>query len=120
MRSIAMPSLSHQTESFERLNKALGLAKGTPLSERMASGKPSVEDSVMAEKVDEPNPDDIDKEQINTTLVRAPRFTRCASFFEKRGGVCRCHLLCCAERGRQTPEQMGSSIAVCCVDQAVQ
>jgi hypothetical protein len=37
---MAMPSLSHQTESFERLNKALGLAKGTPLSERMASGKP--------------------------------------------------------------------------------
>jgi hypothetical protein len=40
MRSMAMPSRSHQTESFERLNKALGLAKGTPLSERMASGKP--------------------------------------------------------------------------------
>jgi len=40
MRSMAMPSLSHQTESFERLNRALGLAKGTPLSERMASGKP--------------------------------------------------------------------------------
>src|SRR6516225_1937035 len=34
------PSLSHQTESFERLNSALGLAKGTPLSERIASGKP--------------------------------------------------------------------------------
>jgi hypothetical protein len=27
---------SHHTESLERLNKALGLAKGTPLSERMA------------------------------------------------------------------------------------
>ncbi len=40
MRSIAMPSRSHQTESLERLNKALGLAKGTPLSERMASGRP--------------------------------------------------------------------------------
>jgi hypothetical protein len=40
IRSIAMPSRSHQTDSFERLNKALGLAKGTPLSERMASGKP--------------------------------------------------------------------------------
>src|SRR5437763_903280 len=40
MRSIAMPRRSHQTESLERLNKALGLAKGTPLSERMASGKP--------------------------------------------------------------------------------
>ena len=36
----AMPSLSHQTESLERLNKALGLAKGTPLSERMAGGRP--------------------------------------------------------------------------------
>ena len=35
-----MPSLSHHTESFERLNKALGLANGTPLSERMASGRP--------------------------------------------------------------------------------
>jgi hypothetical protein len=34
MRSIAMPSLSHQTESFERLDRALGPAKGTPLSER--------------------------------------------------------------------------------------
>jgi hypothetical protein len=40
MRSIAMPSLSHHTDSLERLNKALGLAKGTPLSERMASGRP--------------------------------------------------------------------------------
>ena len=40
MRSIAMPSLSHQTESLERLNKALGLAKGTPLSDRMADGRP--------------------------------------------------------------------------------
>ncbi len=28
------------TESLERLNKALGLAKGTPLSVRMAVGKP--------------------------------------------------------------------------------
>src|SRR5579871_4048659 len=28
MRSMAMPSLSHQTESFERLNRELGLAKG--------------------------------------------------------------------------------------------
>ena len=38
MRSIWMPSLSHQTESFERLNRELGLAKGTPLSVRMARG----------------------------------------------------------------------------------
>ena len=36
MRSIPIPSLSHQTESFDRLNTALGLAKGTPLSEWMA------------------------------------------------------------------------------------
>ena len=36
MRSMAMPSLSHQTESLERLNRPLGLAKGTPLSERIA------------------------------------------------------------------------------------
>ena len=42
MRSMAMPSLSHQTESFERLNKALGLAKGTPLSERMAADAPDL------------------------------------------------------------------------------
>ena len=41
MRSISMPSRSHQTESLERLNKALGLAKGTPLSVRMAVGKPN-------------------------------------------------------------------------------
>jgi hypothetical protein len=34
------PSLSHQTESFERLNRPLGLANGTPLSERMACGRP--------------------------------------------------------------------------------
>src|SRR5512132_4105627 len=40
MRSISIPRRSHQTESLERPNKALGLAKGTPLSERMASGKP--------------------------------------------------------------------------------
>jgi len=32
MRSMAMPSLSHQTVSFDRLNSPLGLAKGTPLS----------------------------------------------------------------------------------------
>ena len=40
MRSMAMPRRSHQTESLERLNRALGLAKGTPLSERMAWGRP--------------------------------------------------------------------------------
>ena len=40
MRSMAMPSRSHQTESLERLNRAFGLAKGTPLSERMACGRP--------------------------------------------------------------------------------
>jgi transposase InsO family protein len=32
MRSIAMPRRSHQTESLERLNKPVGLAKGTPLA----------------------------------------------------------------------------------------
>jgi len=41
MRSIAMPSLSHQTDSFDSPKRALGLAKGTPLSVRMASGKPN-------------------------------------------------------------------------------
>jgi hypothetical protein len=40
MRSIPMPSRSHQTASFERLNSALGLANGTPLSDRMAEGRP--------------------------------------------------------------------------------
>src|SRR6185312_12316466 len=30
----------HQTESFDRLNSPLGLANGTPLSERIASGSP--------------------------------------------------------------------------------
>jgi hypothetical protein len=48
MRSIAMPNLSHHTESFERLNKALGLAKGKPLSERMANGKPRAKQSLKA------------------------------------------------------------------------
>jgi len=42
MRSIAMPRRSHQTASLESLNKAFGLAKGTPLPERMASGKTSL------------------------------------------------------------------------------
>src|SRR5512135_1878263 len=45
MRSMAMPSRNHQTESLERWNKALGLAKGTPLSERMASGRPRSQNS---------------------------------------------------------------------------
>src|SRR5579863_3231921 len=40
IRSMATPSLSHQTESLERLNRPFGLAKGTPLSERIAEGKP--------------------------------------------------------------------------------
>jgi hypothetical protein len=30
MRSIGMPSLNHQTESLERLNKLFGVAHGTP------------------------------------------------------------------------------------------
>jgi len=32
MRSMAMPSLSHHTESFDRLNRDMGLENGTPLS----------------------------------------------------------------------------------------
>src|SRR5215469_9286951 len=40
MRSMAMPRRSHQTESLERLNRAFGLANGTPLSERIACGRP--------------------------------------------------------------------------------
>src|SRR5215472_7994577 len=40
MRSMSMPRRNHQTESSERLKRAFGLAKGTPLSERMASGRP--------------------------------------------------------------------------------
>jgi predicted ATPase len=39
--AIAMPSLSHQTESLERLKREFGLAKGTPLSVRMARGRPN-------------------------------------------------------------------------------
>lgn len=39
IRSISMPSLSHRTESFDRLNKALGEAKGTPLSVLIAAGR---------------------------------------------------------------------------------
>jgi hypothetical protein len=31
---------AHHTESLERLNRPLGEAKGTPLSERMAKGQP--------------------------------------------------------------------------------
>ncbi len=40
MRSISTPRRSRQTESFERPKRPMGLAKGTPLSERMASGRP--------------------------------------------------------------------------------
>ena len=47
MRSMAMPSRSHQTESLERLNRALGLAKGTPLSERMACGQAALEEELL-------------------------------------------------------------------------
>ena len=36
----ADPRRSHQTDSRERLNNPFGEAKGTPLSERIASGKP--------------------------------------------------------------------------------
>src|SRR5262245_25921110 len=41
IRSIAMPRRSHQTANLERLKRALGLAKGTPLSDRMAAGSPN-------------------------------------------------------------------------------
>lgn len=40
IRSMLMPRRNHHTESFERLNKLLGEANGTPLSERIARGKP--------------------------------------------------------------------------------
>jgi hypothetical protein len=40
MRSMPMPRRNHQTESLERPNKALALAKGVPLSVRMALGRP--------------------------------------------------------------------------------
>jgi hypothetical protein len=46
MRSMAMPRRSHQTASLERLRRALGLAKGTPLSERIAKGNPRFEESL--------------------------------------------------------------------------
>lgn len=45
MRSIDMPSLNHQTESLERLNSPFGLANGTPLSDRIACGKPGSKNS---------------------------------------------------------------------------
>jgi hypothetical protein len=41
MHSMAMPSLSHQTDSLERLKREFGPAKGTPLSVRMAVGNPN-------------------------------------------------------------------------------
>jgi hypothetical protein len=41
MRSMSMPSLSHQTANRDRLNKPLGLAKGTPLSVLIALGRPN-------------------------------------------------------------------------------
>jgi len=40
MRSMLMPSRNHHTASLERLNNPLGEAKGTPLSERIACGRP--------------------------------------------------------------------------------
>ena len=41
MRSIAMPSLSHHTDSLDKPNRALPEAKGAPLSVRMAAGRPN-------------------------------------------------------------------------------
>ena len=38
IRSMPIPSLSHHIDSFERLNGALGEAKGTPLPVRIADG----------------------------------------------------------------------------------
>jgi hypothetical protein len=40
MRSMLIPSLNHHTESLLKPKKALELAKGIPLSVRIASGKP--------------------------------------------------------------------------------
>src|SRR6516164_458946 len=40
MRSMAMPSRSHHTESLERLKRPFGLANGTPLSDLIAWGRP--------------------------------------------------------------------------------
>jgi hypothetical protein len=40
MRSMARPSLSHQTASLERGKRPFGLAKGTPLSDLIACGRP--------------------------------------------------------------------------------
>lgn len=41
MRSMAIPSLSHQTERWLRLNNAFGDAKGTPLSVLIPRGIPN-------------------------------------------------------------------------------
>ena len=40
MRSMLMPSRSHQTDSRDKLNRPFGEAKGTPLSKRIACGSP--------------------------------------------------------------------------------
>jgi len=40
MRSIEIPRRSHHTDSLLKPKKALVLAKGTPLSLRMARGRP--------------------------------------------------------------------------------
>ena len=40
MRSMAIPSRSHQTASRDRPKKAVRELKGVPLSVRMASGRP--------------------------------------------------------------------------------
>ena len=41
MRSIPIPRRNHHTESLERPKKSSALAKGTPLSVRIASGSRS-------------------------------------------------------------------------------
>ena len=40
MRWMFMPKRSHHTESFDKPNRALPEAKGTPLSVRIAPGRP--------------------------------------------------------------------------------
>lgn len=40
MRSMPIPKRSHQTDSLDKPNRELGLAKGTPLSVRIAAGSP--------------------------------------------------------------------------------
>ena len=47
IRSIAMPSRNHHTASLERPLRPFGLAKGTPLSLRIALGRGTVGSFVL-------------------------------------------------------------------------